>query len=784
MTLTLPRARVDTKGRISADEGVLDEHMRSLLTSVGATSARGISSHAFLPLDDEHWLVGRRERDGVTWRVVDSASTRSFGHPAWLWTESSAFEQHAALAVPAPLPLQLRQLLRLAAPFSGSYQRTTQALAATVEALRRRQGPVEVVVPRAAFTAPDYRTLWFALSVLTLLPPHWRDTLWVCTWEEHPKGESWDLILTDHPHDDFVTVHGLSPVEPVDPVASYLLDRMLDDDPESAEAAPYLDDPVAADTWLGGLQAHLAGESSQATSASQSETSPRAGASGDAGKALAWRLRSEGPLDEALVEALASLTAKHADPTPWRALEGRRPEEVARAVGAWLDHPRRVVPDEVLLRIIAGLRPRGSELVALYGALARWIDRRTHGPSLLGLLVGMLEDNATHVDTPTLASLWTEWLRLTIREGLHSESATVGAVPVELARRGSPVAPVLGWLALPREDRTLPGLHALVEQLCPHPGGARTATTLYGELVAREEDSLAEELVRAWVRLAAKDRPPQAQLMAEAVRGGPHAPTWARTAAELSSGDTLRSLVSAVSKGSPKAWSAAGDAIIRAGQRDLALKRLGDILPEAAEALEPSARSLLAPALQRASFPNEDLTAVGWALAQVPEAWSLWSLLVITSAGPGELGDETIDPTVITFCQNAPGSQAERALARRCLQLLGDSMAWPVIDHARWLVRFLMVPAPVPDEIHVQLAGELVSAVARREDGVPHLAAITNALLDLPPDHPALFLYLQLLLPRAWRNGPPPGFRAALRTDVGNPRTRSLLDLALRQGRR
>jgi hypothetical protein len=66
-----------------------------------------------------------------------------------------------------------------------------------------------------------------------------------------------------------------------------------------------------------------------------------------------------------------------------------------------------------------------------------------------------------------------------------------------------------------------------------------------------------------------------------------------------------------------------------------------------------------------------------------------------------------------------------------------------------------------------------------REDGPERVALITNAMLDLPADHPALQTYLRLLLPSAWPIKPPATLAASLNTADLEPSVLALLNAAL-----
>jgi hypothetical protein len=134
----------------------------------------------------------------------------------------------------------------------------------------------------------------------------------------------------------------------------------------------------------------------------------------------------------------------------------------------------------------------------------------------------------------------------------------------------------------------------------------------------------------------------------------------------------------------------------------------------------------------------------------------LWSLVAVTSAPVDRFDDETLDAAVVDFCATTflPDEVKEVALA--CAEQLGAAEGFDALDHARWLVRISL--APDGSRITPELTLSMVRGVAGRTDGLQRMEAIALALLELPPEHPALLAFVHFLLPRAWDDGVPDRF--------------------------
>lgn len=758
MPLLLPRARVLPDRGVVLDTPGLPNDLARLVERLHSPERR-IDGDCVLPLDDAHWLVGRRSPRDSVWRIVDLDAYQRASHPAWLWTEVSALAVDAPLKCPTPVVLPLRLIMRNAANFSGSYQATSQVLAATVAALRRRDGPVAVVAPRAAFQTRDHRARWFVLALLTVLPPRRRGQLWLSTYEPLADPDTWDLVLTDKAPAGFQVVDGLMPEmcadDAADIVPAFVRDRLLANDPEAIEAAAYLEDDAAADPWAAGLRRHLATgvPGVSRVTAPMLQHDPEA-----AVQACTWRLRAGAAVSDEVATELASVTARTADPRPWRELSGRPGAEISRALTAWLSREERTTPRHDLLEAILGLGPRGPGVELLAAEALDWLDRGLLDSRSLPLL-GQLLAAATDIDAPVRASLWAEWLRLLHRESMLDPEHLYAGIGTTLIDQGMGGAAVAGWLSyadlLDDPADSGPILDALVHG----PGADHHVALLLWGLQALGRRAQAEQAVRGWVhRLATASNPVSSEEVLAAVRSsGSLAGAWADQAGRAATGVTLRELVRVVAPdGESPLWARAMHArVAECSPRD-ALVAVGDLLPEGIAVAEP-ALQLLGPALTDAGFPDRDITAVALRLAR-PDTSSLWPLTALCASVPGQFDDPTIDATVIAFCERPPQEEAHRELARRCLHGLAHAERWKALDHARWVVRFVMAPDESPDKFAIRLAHTLLMGIAAREDAVVRMATITNALLELPPEHPALFMFLRLLLPNAWPGPMPEAF--------------------------
>ena len=244
------------------------------------------------------------------------------------------------------------------------------------------------------------------------------------------------------------------------------------------------------------------------------------------------------------------------------------------------------------------------------------------------------------------------------------------------------------------------------------------------------------------------------------LQGTEAAARWVRSAALAATPAHLRLLLHPVIGRGPQAllldaeaeWSRARAPTAR--QRFIALSAY---VPEASEVFEGRAREILRVLLDKVPFPDAEVAEVASALASTGRS-PLWMWLAVAASAPDQYDVETIDATVHAFCGAPPRNPAEREMALICARRLGGALPWEPLDHARWIVRLTLAPDGDASGFNRTLALAMLKAILKRTDGLDRIVAMAHAILELPPDHEALHAFIEDLLPRLWRQGPPDAF--------------------------
>lgn len=628
----------------------------------------GVDLHVALA---DSFAVGRCHGNDVVWRVGDAQLTDRLGHPAWLWTDDRCFEPDAADGHPAPMAHTLRDsLARL--EVLGPRESTVGTLAAMVAAARARQ-PVALLVPPST---PSEPLRWLLLAFLTLLPPEMRARTHLATGEVDPRALPWTaIVVRGRSPDGFVGLRVDRPPRPSDPVAKWIRDRLLADDPERAEAGAFVSVPGADDPWAEGL-ARLA--------------PPPVGGGRKAPEARAR-------------EAMRQLR-DGADPAPVvDGLEETLPElDPALRVALWAE-------------LVTWLRDAGHTEAAIEAALSP-------------VAVSIVAEGAAHLVTQLLLSI-------------------PGARHPALMRR------IVGVLA---GGRSVP------------PNLDVAMATLYRQLSEGsandpEAELAVREVIDGWAqaRAAAPHDSPDALVPALAGSSA-RLVAWAEAMARHLPVERLARVVGPYANDTNgRIWRVVEAAMPRVSDVQTRVARMGALLPAAGRALEATAlESLRGRWVPR--FPDRWLAETAAAFAELPDAHPLWMWIAAASAHPTQFDEEVIDATVVHFFESPPTAKADRDVAAVCADGLGLAAEHTPLEHARWVVRLLLAPDDGTD-FGVRCATRLAQALATRPDAVPRLLEITTGLLDeLEEDHPARLLWVDLLLPQAWRGGAPPAFTSAL----------------------
>lgn len=773
MALVLPRIVVDLTGPAPRARGQHGALLRpgELTWLLGFDQDRGVRAGSgtvdrCVALGGRRWAVGRRHAGHVIWRLLDEDAVRRLGHPAWLWTRDWWFDPTLPDDRPGPTPpaLPLRTVLQAAAPLAESRRRLIKTLAATVAALRRRQlgerpQPVAVVVPTAVVTSASAPARSFALALLTCLPPDLRDAARVAVGELAPDPERLDLVVCDAAPAGFQLVDAADPPgEGDDLVAYYIRNRLHAGDSEAVEAAAFLSSD-APDGWGEAVAALL-----RQGGPGLSDFGDEALARDPEGtvRAIAARLRAGATVDERLLDILVKVTLRTRDPRPWLALVGRPAVVRARAVQALLARSSDLEPKGPLIKALGALYPPGAEIGPWLEALLGWVQ--AGHPQAVEVLQHTLLDWPASRTRATRASLWSEVVRTLVRLRRYDAAmdAVVSPLSRELAREGAGRAVASNWGAIPAEVRSPEKLAELVDLLAEAADAGPAVAMLFRYIRDSQAEVLA--LVTRWTALARADDPDDPVL--ELVRSSDYLADWVRDAVQRGAPEEAELLVSRLARGpEDPVWEVAAEALFDPDADDprgqlLAMRPLGSAVAR----LAGRSHELLGLTLSSARYPDPELTELARELAEVPGRSQVWPWIAISAAPTGRFDDATVDATVAAFCEAPPASVAEQELALVSARALGEADGAEPIDHARWIVRLCLAPDD-GTAFQIALATAMVQGLATQPEAAVRMAAITNLLLDLEADHPALLTFVTYLLPNAWLGGLPRMYIQAVETE-------------------
>jgi len=726
----------------------------------------------YIPLVDGRWVVGRRAGDVDVWRMVDQAAVQRVGHPAWLWTSDDWLDPDRADeddAGPVPPHHPLRSLLKRAAP-AADRRHLVKALGGIVASLRARKA-VAVLVSEDSLGHTSQPVQALALALLTALPQAWRHALRLSVGEVEVRAGEWDLVFTPEAPPDYRVIDLADPVDEGDDlVAYYLRNRLMADDPEAVEAAAHLAATDASDDPWGDAVALRLREGIEGVSTVEPEwltTEPER-----AVRALTARLRAGAELDDELMAALVDVTVATADPRPWRALVKRPANRRARATGALLRRAHDLRPNAELIRVLAEIYPPGAPLDPWLSVLLGWLHAGSSPQGVVQAVATTLQTWPLTATRATRSSVWSEVVYALVAQGLDDEAmdALVSPVARQLALDGSSRALAANWSIVPASFRDHERLQRLVELFAEAPDGPEATADLLQHVHGQPDEG--RTILTAWVQNR-RDPDPDDQLFRK-VRDTPLLDAW--LVAALDGEDLL------VASDRLEAWSRDEDdplwvaaeqvhtRIEGLGPRDRFAALVG--MRPGLLALEPKARRLFADAVDHLSYPDADVAEAARYLAEVEYGSALWPWVVVTASAPGRIDDATIDDTVVSFCADPPTTDLELRGALGSVRAVGRSGAWEPLELARWIVRISLAGGD-PAKITPRLALALLEGVTSQPDALPQLIAITQPLLELPGEHPALVAFITYLLPTTFPEGVPRLYRAAIDPSEVPPALRS-----------
>ncbi len=770
MALVLPHVHVDRRKRLitEARAGLLSKQDRSTLLNLDWELARSDSAvgDRLVPLDDDRWAVGRGSAGGTLYRLVDLADLAVLHTPAWLWVDDTWFDPDRT-AGPEPEVVPLKRTFRHAARLVQSTRKTANLLAAVVAHLRRPdRRPLAIVVEPLHLTGPANGPRWFALALLSCLPPQIALTLRVGCLEPRPDPRQWDIVLTASAPQGFDVMEAARPPGDLgsDLVAWLLRRRLLQGEPELAEALATHWDESADDPWAAGVEHSLAQEGPAALPldrATMHEDFPIAH------RITLARVRGGARITNRLANEIAAVTAKSGDPELWRPLATYSEKERARVFAAWLAIADRYPADDALLEAIGAVRPALCQPVEWLSGLMRWMAAGRATLAIPHLLKQALEQAPEVIDLASRASVFLELVITLVSAGrpVDALASLFSSAAEHLADQGAGRTLAQAWLLLPAGQRSDAFLGDLVAMLGRREDAGEAAWFLLRGLRAQGQEAQAMSVLDHWARHRGTRPPSGPDWVIDEVADGPDAEAWVRAVARTVPLGALRRLIApAIGPRQGELWLTAE---LEYAQTHRLLPRdrfvaLGALLPAATPELESSAIGHLEEVLATASFPDPEVANTAGLFAEAPEPSPLWMWVAVAASGPEQFTEETIDATVHAYCAAPPRVALERQLSVAVARRLGRADAWSAIDHARWLVRLILAPDGDQSGHNRGLGLAMLQSMLKRADGLDRVIAIAKAIFELPPDHEALRFFIGDVLSRLWRDGPPDAFMRAL----------------------
>ena len=765
MPLVLPSFTIDTSAaspRVRAPRGGLFRPGEITEFTAIERGSPDWPVERFIPLAGGRWAAGRRQQTTDVWRMVDDTTFDRLGHPAWLWTSDTwldpahADDEEAGLA-PAHHPL--RSLLKRAASASERQRDLVKAIGGIVASLRDRR-PVAVVVDEAALRATAQPAQALALAVLTILPPAWRRALRMSVGEVDVRSGEWDLVFTpDRPADYRIIDLADPPDEGDDLVAYYVRNRLMGDDPEAVEAAAHRPAPPDSQDPWGDAVGELLKEGVPGVTVVDPawlDTQPER-----AVRALTARLRAGADLTPDVVQSLVEVTLATSDARPWAPLRSRTAVDRSTAVQALLATADALRPTDDLVRALAEAYPPGAPLEAWVSALLGWLHAGTCVDPVVAALTHTLTEWPLTATKATRSSVWSEVVYALVAQGLDDEAmdALVSPVARQLARDGTSRALAANWSIVPASFRDHDRLRKLVTLLTEAPDGAEATIDLLQHVHGQPDEG--RSILSAWVQH--RRAPDPNDILFRKVRNTALLDAWLVAALEGEDPVVAASRIEAWSTDEDDPlWVAAEQVHTRVeqlGHRDRFTALVA--FQPGLLALEPKARRLFHDAGPELTYPDAAVARAALALGRIEYASPLWPWVVVTASPPGAHPDATIDDAVVTFCASPPTTELELDGALASARALGRADLWEPLDIARWIVR-ISLASDDPAKLTPRLALALMQGIDDRPDTVPQLIAITQPLLELPAEHPALVAFLSYLLPTTFPRGIPRLYAAAI----------------------
>ena len=775
VSLVLPSVRIDVRGgtpAITHTIGISDKDMKRLEPLLFLETCLTTLGHGSrcIPLGRSEWAIGRTFGNYCIWRLVPRKALSLLIHPAWLWIVDRWFDAPNAGRGPVPKVASLAHQLRQALPLEQYKDQNHHSLAAAIEFLRNGGRPLAIIVDPTRTNISGQPLRWFALALLTSLPPHMRSHLRISTGEKSPSPEHWDVVFTaDRPkgfhHLDFHSTRFRSN----EPVSRLIFDNLQGGNPERIEAISYLRHGTEQDSWGAGVarfQKDKVLSSRQITPDMVRD---------DPSLALEHILRllaAGKTIHTPFARRLSAYTLRTGDPTPWHTITSRTPIERTLAVRHYLEHPKRPPIMEPLLYALGMARPNGK-LVGLWcKTLLDWSEQGPTTASAEALLLDALTRDPMPQEPATRGSLWSMTLHQRLRQCRFEDARRLFRHPAtyRLIREDAGRVVLMGWLALPHSHRNAKDCARLCEQVTAARDADRALLLLAKGLSHKKQDQMTAMVVAQWARFRSRQNPRRKDALMAWVKGTPYARSWAASVAHFAREERFEDLLQPLTDGPlDSLWSFAEASRARSldlkpRERFLESKRF---LPSAGQAIERGLRRIINDMIS-VELPDHEVSQQAQRLCAVPGASSVWAFFSSASA-PLEEVNHRLREALQTLMNQPPRTHSEQLAIRTLATGLGNRTDAGPEELASWLVVLLERFDNDSTDLRLETTHAFARGMNQRDATGTFFAQVTShiAANSTPPQ--IFERFVSKVIPAVWSAGAPSSYIDAVDTDLMHP---------------
>ena len=639
-------------------------------------------------------------------------------------------------------------------------------LAHAIAHIRKGKGPLAIVFDEEQLSLPGQPLRWFALALLTCLPPKVRAGLRLSTAEVAPHPKQWDLVFTSHAPKGFRRLsYSSAKTHGGDPVAAFIVDALNKKRSDRVECLAFLSFGDGPDPW-GAAAIRLREDEHYSTRDITPELvrdHPEQ-ALGHLLFLLAWGK----PVHLPFARRLTAYTIRTGDPTPWQPLMARPLAEQKLVVKHYLEQPKRPKPTPALLYSISMARPRGTLTDIWARALLEWGEHTPLSEVSEDLLLTMLYRDQMPQEPTSRATLWTLVLQRMISQCRFDDARRLFRHPATQRLINSDVARVvaMGWLGLPSSHMDAVELVQVVDRLDDARDGDRAARLLADTLHRQNQTELATAVVQQWSRVQSRKPPRAKDALLQWISGGPYARDWVGEMARFAQPENLASWIQPLTEGSRDSlWTFAEATryrILDLAPRERLINSLA-FFPHGGQAIEQAMRRMLN-SLTFNALPDADIAHVAMTFSNQMSSGAIWRFLACI-ASPESHPDQERD-ALMNLAQSPPTTNAEQMVCKNLARALGLQDARTDEQHARWLRTVLESYTARPSEFTIGLAHWLATGLSQRDPDGIHFANVTNVLSQDSDDSPILSLFLQQVIPAVWPAGAPSGYVQAVNQEL------------------